>query len=277
MKKKFLLGLGSLSIVATIGSVAAIVSCGTSETEQESLNNIDQKMVLEALRIRANPDLDPALEQEPTGDSLLKDLTINGVTGLSAVISNWSHNSDEGLLTFRVVFSKAGLSSKTIDVIQSGWKKSTGDKAGLYSIDGVKLDKAEEAAVRNLYQGKATSPTNPPSEYKTITNLDANFGSELSNLPNNLYKFQDTDASIGIIPPELGFVAGSAANQIPAEKFAFYQWNHKMTDMNAWASEKDRANDTAMFKTTTNIDFGVVKNVNGVLKLVFKFSDRVAQ
>ncbi|MCR8613313.1 MAG: hypothetical protein NC236_02420 [Mycoplasma sp.] len=124
MKKKFLLGLGSLSIVATIGSIATVASCGSSQTDQEKSNNITPVMLLQALKIKADPTKNVGSVTEPTGDQL-KNLTINEITGLNVEISNWVTHNGTGILTFDAKVLKNGIDDVNLSISLSGWLTPT--------------------------------------------------------------------------------------------------------------------------------------------------------
>ncbi|MCR8613315.1 MAG: lipoprotein 17-related variable surface protein [Mycoplasma sp.] len=125
MKKKFLLGLGSLSILATVGTVAAVASCGeSSESDQDKLDAIDQTMVLDALKITVNSKEQASSVKEPTGSEII-DLTINGVSGIKIVISDWTADDSTGTLSFTASVAKEGLNSNNVNVSLNGWMTST--------------------------------------------------------------------------------------------------------------------------------------------------------
>ncbi|MCR8613319.1 MAG: lipoprotein 17-related variable surface protein [Mycoplasma sp.] len=138
MKKKFLLGLGSLSILATVGSVAVVASCGDKETDQDKVNSITQTMVLSALKLTPQATTMPSDVVEPKGSSL-ENLTINGVSGLSITISNWTPNDSVGTLAFNVTISKDGINEVPKEISSSGWKTGSNpanEQAILNSITG---------------------------------------------------------------------------------------------------------------------------------------------
>ncbi|MCR8613310.1 MAG: hypothetical protein NC236_02405 [Mycoplasma sp.] len=262
MKKKFLLGLGSLSIVATVGSIAAVASCGSEETDQEKVDAITSDQVLAALKLTADNTKAPT---EPTGDAL-KNLTINGVEGLTVAITEWNFNTTTGELTFKAAVSKEGMTTKDVDVKQTGWKSIPAtEKDGYYDITGVKMNPTTSNVATKLAAMAITGIDG--TDY--FTSGAVNQDSSVPFLPGY------TSAGLAdAIPSDLGLAPGDVA----ADQMVVYKWAHEVTGQNSWPEGTTNPTvGTNSYTMKTTEDYGVIVKVGTELKIVAKFSMRVTE
>ncbi|MCR8613053.1 MAG: hypothetical protein NC236_01065 [Mycoplasma sp.] len=125
MKRKFLLGLGSLSILVTVGSVLTTTSCGKTKSDQQLIYEVTSDQILNALNIHSDSQVNASDVPEPKpNDPLLNNVIINEIAGINIEIKadTWKPINSLGELHFNVILSKDGLDPADIAVTSVGWK-----------------------------------------------------------------------------------------------------------------------------------------------------------